>query len=415
MLTLRVAAPGDFSIYTLTIPSPVLDQFFNHIRFSFKAGCPSDLDCETPPPPCPPLAGNAPPIDYMAKDFLSFRQALLDFSALRYPSWQERSEADFGVMFLEALSAIADELSYTQDRVATESSLLTATQRRSVIRHARLVDYEPRPAISAKTVLQFDVDASAGPTIKHGLAVIAPAADGTPITFETGLGLDDTTPEPPASPLWNRAARIQAYLFDDSERCLPVGATQMNLRGQRFGFQLGQALLIETAAASSADPPLRQIVHLVAVDEICDPLFLTSVTAWRPANHDLPHLAADRPGTQRSDPHHLELGRRADRRPRPSGNDRDRQYRQRDPRQDGSRRGLHDRAPTAGQHDPVRNRTHRAASPSGARIMRHAAGHSALFAGQRAARLAVSADAGPIGRANPRNQADPDPAGRAGA
>ena len=38
----------------------------------------------------------------------------------------------------------------------------------------------------------------------------------------------------------------------------------MNLRGQRFGFQLGQALLIETAAASSADPPLRQIVHLVA-------------------------------------------------------------------------------------------------------------------------------------------------------
>ena len=46
-----------------------------------------------------------PPIDYLAKDFLSFRQALLDFSALRYPQWQERSEADFGVMFLEALSA----------------------------------------------------------------------------------------------------------------------------------------------------------------------------------------------------------------------------------------------------------------------------------------------------------------------
>jgi hypothetical protein len=282
VLTLRVAAPGDFSIYTLTILSPVLDQFFNHIRFSFKAGCPSDLDCETPPPPCPPLAGNAPPIDYMAKDFLSFRQSLLDFSALRYPSWQERSEADFGVMFLEALSAIADELSYTQDRVAIESSLLTATQRRSVIRHARLVDYEPRPARSAKTVLQFDVDPSAGPTIKHGLAVIAPAADGTPITFETGLGLDDTTPEPAASPLWNRAARIQPYPFDDSERCLPVGATQMNLRGQRFGFQLGQALLIETATATSADPPLRQIVRLVEVDEICDPLFLTSVNAGGP-------------------------------------------------------------------------------------------------------------------------------------
>ena len=64
-----------------------------------------------------------PPIDYLAKDFLSFRQALLDFSALRYPEWQERSEADFGVMFLEALSALADDLSYTQDRVAAEATL----------------------------------------------------------------------------------------------------------------------------------------------------------------------------------------------------------------------------------------------------------------------------------------------------
>ena len=143
VLTLRVPAPGDFSAYTLTIPSPALDRFFDHVAFSFKAGCPSDLDCEPAVPPCPPPAGDVPPINYLAKDFLSFRQALLDFSALRYPQWQERSEADFGVMFLEALSALADDLSYTQDRIAAEATLATATQRRSVVRHARLVDYEP--------------------------------------------------------------------------------------------------------------------------------------------------------------------------------------------------------------------------------------------------------------------------------
>ena len=85
MLTLRVAAPGDFSIYRLTVPSPALDPFFDHVPFSFKAGCPSDLDCRAPPPPCPPAEAGTPPIDYLAKDFLSFRQALLDFSALRYP------------------------------------------------------------------------------------------------------------------------------------------------------------------------------------------------------------------------------------------------------------------------------------------------------------------------------------------
>jgi len=272
LLTLRVAAPGDFSTYTLTIPSSRLDQFFASVPFSFKAGCPSDLDCRPQAPPCPPAPGNAPPIDYLSKDFLSFRQALLDFSTLRYPGWQERSEADFGIMFLESLSAIADELSYTQDRVAGEASLLTATQRRSVQRHARLVDYEPLPATAACTILQFDVDPSIE-WIKHGLAVIAPGPDGTPLTFETGLGVWDDSPPAPASWLWNRAAGIAAYWFDDSVECLPAGATQMYVAGRGYEFVAGQALLIETAAATSADPPLRQIVHLLQAIEMCDPLF----------------------------------------------------------------------------------------------------------------------------------------------
>src|SRR5215831_14230627 len=72
LLTLFVNAPGDFSTYTLTLKSDLLDRFFDHVPFSFKAGCPSDLDCAVPCPPCPPLPNEAPPIDYLAKDFLSF-------------------------------------------------------------------------------------------------------------------------------------------------------------------------------------------------------------------------------------------------------------------------------------------------------------------------------------------------------
>ena len=193
MLSLTVAAPGDFSNYTLTIRqkptlasgSPLLDPFFASSVFSFKARCPSDLDCQAPAVVCPPPPTDAPPIDYLAKDFLSFRQALLDFSALRYPEWQERSEADFGVMFLEALGALADDLSYTQDRIAAEASLEFATQRRSVVRMARLVDYEPGPALSATVLLQFDV-APGTTTLPDGLPVTAPGPDGTPIPFETG-------------------------------------------------------------------------------------------------------------------------------------------------------------------------------------------------------------------------------------
>jgi hypothetical protein len=290
-LTLRVPTPGDFSFYTLAIPSPVLDPFFDHATFSFKARCPSDLDCRPPPVICPPVETETPPIDYLAKDFLSFRQALLDFSALRYPNWQERSEADFGIVFLEALSAVADELSYTQDRVAAEAALVTATQRRSAVRHARLVDYEPTPAVCASVMLQFDV----GPNvtaIPDGVRASAQGPDGRPIVFEMGSTLaariDPATgqlgahrPTTPASPLWN-AGRIRPYWLDESERCLTRGATAMYVRGHGYGFQPGQALLIDTSGESSADPPIRQIVHLIDANEECDELFLRDVTSDGP-------------------------------------------------------------------------------------------------------------------------------------
>ncbi len=85
------------------------------------------------------------PVDYLAKDFTSFLVALSNFSAARYPAWTERSEADFGVMLMEALSALADELSYLQDRAAAEATIGTATQRLSLGRAGRPVEYEPMP------------------------------------------------------------------------------------------------------------------------------------------------------------------------------------------------------------------------------------------------------------------------------
>ncbi len=166
-LDVFVDAPGDFSTYTLTLVSnpthtQKLDRFFDHVQFSFKAGCPSTIDCEQPPVECPAPKDTAPPIDYLAKDFDSFRKALSSFSALRYPAWQERSEADFGVMFMEALASVADDLSYQQDRIAAEAWLETATERRSLVRLARLVDYEPRVAVASRVLLQFEMAGSVG-------------------------------------------------------------------------------------------------------------------------------------------------------------------------------------------------------------------------------------------------------------
>jgi hypothetical protein len=301
LLALTAGFAGDFSFYELRIASPVLDPFFAMARFTFKARCPSDLDCGCVTPKCPPDDGAAPAIDYLARDFDSFKRALQEYSVVAYPGWQERSDADLGMTLLELLASVGDDLAYLQDRVAAEATLATATQRRSVIRHARLVDYEPRPATSARVTVQLDVGVG---NLPAGTRLTAPAPDGGSVPFELGDGLVDretgALSDAPLAcdPRWNArdgagAWRILPYWWDDARRCLPAGSTAMWVRGHGFGFPTGDpqlgttgvALLIDTAAASTVDPPVREVVHLTGAKEVLDPLFgdlLTHLT-WAPA------------------------------------------------------------------------------------------------------------------------------------
>ena len=307
VLALTVDAPGDFSAYRLTIHSERLDPFFCSAAFTFKANCPTTLDCATAPPADPEPAAEPVPIDYLAKDFASFRQALSEFSSLRYPAWVERSEADLGVVLMEALAAMADELSYYQDRVAAESTLPTATQRLSAVRHARLVDYEPAPAMVATTVLQLDVASppadsqpqATGWTIDTPLLVRALGADGSVTDFEiedpdTGLASPGTFV---VDTRWNRG-RLVPYYWDDSQRRLPAGSADLYVLGHDLGLSPGQRLLLDSPAASTADPPVRELVTIAGTGETWDqlngvgtppPQPLTRITLQPPTTeaHDL--------------------------------------------------------------------------------------------------------------------------------
>ena len=127
-LTVKVNEPGDASLYTLSLAADPqqlkLDQPLSSIDFTFDL--PRDtIDC-TAEALCVPGVKPIPDIDYLAKDFTSFRQLMLDRLAQLMPNWQERSTADMGVMLVEALAYVADHLSYQQDVIATESYLSTA-------------------------------------------------------------------------------------------------------------------------------------------------------------------------------------------------------------------------------------------------------------------------------------------------
>ncbi len=312
VLALTVTGPRDFSAYRLAISSSRLDPFFGHAPFSFAANGPAALDPAAPAPGGPAPEPEQVPIDYLAKDFGSFQQALSEFSAQRYPAWVERSEADLGVMLMEVLAAMADELSYYQDRVLAESAIETATQRLSVVRHARLVDYEPAPATVATAILQLDVaapPASSPPAtgwtidLSEPLLIRTLGADGSVVGFEIedpAVGLAGAvSTAPPAwaavDTRWNRAS-LPPYYWDDSQRCLLAGSADFYVIGHDIGLYPGQQLLLDSPAADSADPPVRELVTVAATEETADPLigspppialthiFLQAATA---SDHDL--------------------------------------------------------------------------------------------------------------------------------
>lgn len=133
LLTIIVDQPGDFSQYRLELvtgagesdPPAGFDPQLAALSFSFKVACPTDLDCRTEDL-CPPEPLVRPDINYLAKDYASFRRVMLDRLALLVPEWTERSPADVGIALVELLASVADHLSYEQDAVATEAYFGTA-------------------------------------------------------------------------------------------------------------------------------------------------------------------------------------------------------------------------------------------------------------------------------------------------
>src|SRR6185369_4828268 len=89
------------------------------------------------------LRENRQVIDYLARDYNSFRQALIDLIPAKLPEWTDRSEADFGIVLIELFAYMADILSYYQDRVANEAFLNTEQERRSVPERDRRQQRQP--------------------------------------------------------------------------------------------------------------------------------------------------------------------------------------------------------------------------------------------------------------------------------
>ena len=105
-------------------------------------------------------------IAYRVGTHSSFKHAMLarlssaDLPALRL--LQTRDDDDFSIALVDAWATVSDVLTFYQERVANESYLRTATERRSVVELARLIGYRARPGVAASTYLAFAMEEAAG-------------------------------------------------------------------------------------------------------------------------------------------------------------------------------------------------------------------------------------------------------------
>lgn len=332
---------GDFSTYTLRVVDgrdkgenwkrhPQFDAHYDRIEFSFKADCPSDLDC-TQEVVCPPEKLVEPEINYLAKDYASFRQLILDRLALVMPDWQERHVPDLGITLVELLAYVGDHLSYYQDAVATEAYLDTARQRISVRRHVRLVDYPMHEGCNARTWVCVRTDSPLPPFDPSDIYFITAIDRIGWVVKEDELQHQATGSYEVFEPITKEPIRLYAgrheiyfHTWGDKECCLPRGATTATLKGnwveeptthkppqcepghgvvkgirleatepdQKPHLKPGDVLIFEevigpkTGNLADADPKRRHAVRLTDVRHGRDPLSSDAITEITWAEED---------------------------------------------------------------------------------------------------------------------------------
>lgn len=299
-LTLRLDRYGDHSRYRLRLLDiDGLDPMYASTEFSFKVGCPSDLDCK-PAQACVEAPPAEPAISYLAKDYASFRRLIQDRLALIAPDWPLTHVPDLGVTLTELLAYAGDYLSYFQDAVATEAYLGTARQRISVRRHARLVDYFLHEGCNARAwvAIETDQDVSLPTAAMAFLSGVDPALalpnvlGPKRMAEHPALACERFEPMLPADcatlHLYAAHSRVGFYDWGREDCCLPRGATHATLRdawidaegdARALNLKPGDVLLLRevrgarTGLEADADPTRVWPVRLTRVERSEDPLF----------------------------------------------------------------------------------------------------------------------------------------------
>lgn len=187
----------------------------------------------------------------------SLLASLTDNDLPAFSGLRTRDDEDLTIALLDGFASMADVLTFYSERIANESWLRTATQRRSVLELARGIGYELKPGVAAETWAAFTVEEAQGAPgwadVKSGTKLQSiPGPGDEPQTYET---VADFT----ARKEWNL---LRAKRFRPPVRF----AKKLWLKGSSVNVQVGDQVLIigdeRTAEAGSERWDVRRVIEV---------------------------------------------------------------------------------------------------------------------------------------------------------
>ena len=95
-------------------------------------------------------------IKYLNKDFTSFKNQLIEYAEVYFPNhFNDFSEGNPGMMFMEMASYVGDVLSFYTDTQLRESFISTAQERENIYNLSYTMGYKPK--VTSTSVVNLDL------------------------------------------------------------------------------------------------------------------------------------------------------------------------------------------------------------------------------------------------------------------
>lgn len=204
-------------------------------------------------------------IAYRIGTYSSFREAMLTriASSPELGGLTTRRDDDYSITLLDLWAAVADILTFYQERYANEAFLRTSVFRDDLERITNLIGYRLRAGVAAQTLIAFTLDAGKELTVSAGQKVQSvPPAGQQPQTFET------------LAPVWASARLNRLRVFPAPVSYTPLGAgttdavlDRLQGPGLSASFSAGDNILLFTDVSTNRQEE-KKIAALTAIDDL---------------------------------------------------------------------------------------------------------------------------------------------------